>query len=306
MNTKDISAVNCYLMALAPSGRRSMKSQLNHVAQLLGEESIDDVEWHKLEYQQLIFIRSKLQEADKSVNTINTTLAAIRGVVRTAFKMELVSAEHMARICQLGSVRGTAKKGGMALSLEESRRIVKKAAETKGLKGLRDSALLMLMITTGLRRSEVVALNHESFDFDRYRVSVQGKGGKLRYHDVSGVTLKRLKQWALECSDSAGSSPFFTVVLKQGVSDKRITVNSIYRIVKGYGEAIGITGLRPHDLRRTYISLLLEQGSDLSLVSKAAGHANVMTTTRYDKRHVNAQTEAMRTLTDNLGRGLGL
>ncbi|WP_299181980.1 site-specific integrase [uncultured Neptuniibacter sp.] len=306
MNAKEISAVNCYLMGLAPSGRRSMRSQLTQVAQLLGKESIDEIEWYKLEYQQLIFIRSKLQETDKSVNTINTTMAAIRGVVRTAFKMELVTAEHLARICQLESVRGTAKKGGIALSLEESRKLVRKAAETEGPKGIRDTALLMLMITTGLRRSEVVALNHDSFDFERLRVSVRGEGGKLRYHDISGVTLKRLKQWAAERGDIEPLSPFFTKVLKKGVSDKRITVNSVYRLVKKQGESIGIKGLRPHDLRRTYISLLLEQGSDLSLVSKAAGHANVMTTTRYDKRHVNAQTEAMRTLTDNLGRGLRL
>lgn len=267
MNIQEISAVNCYLMALAPSGRRSMMSQLNQVALLLGEESLDAVEWHKLEYQQLVFIRSKLQEADKSVNTINTTLAAIRGVVRTAFKMELVSAEHMARICQLGSVRGTAKKGGIALSLEECRRIIKKAANNKGPIGVRDTALLMLMITTGLRRSEVVALNHDSFDFDRHRVSVRGKGGKLRYHDVSGVALKKLKQWAAERKETVEASPFFTAVFKRGVSDKRLTANSVYRIVKSYGESIGVKGLRPHDLRRTYISLLLEQGSDLSLVS---------------------------------------
>lgn len=306
MNAKEISAVNCYLMALAPSGRRSMKSQLTQVAQLLGKGSIDEIEWHKLEYQQLVFIRSKLQEKEKSVNTINTTMAAIRGVVRTAFKMELVTAEHLARICQLESVRGTAKKGGIALSLEESRKLVRKAAEAEGPKGVRDSAILMLMITTGLRRSEVVALNHDSFDFERLRLSIRGKGGKLRHHDISGVTLKRLKRWAAERSDVEPSAPFFTKVLKKGVSDKRITVNSVYRLVKKRGESIGIKGLRPHDLRRTYISLLLEQGSDLSLVSKAAGHVNVSTTAHYDKRHVNAQAEAMRTLTDSLGRGLGL
>lgn len=306
MNPKDISPVNCYLMSLAPSGRRSMRSQLGQVAILLGNESIDEVEWHKLQYQQLIFIRSKLQEEGKAVNTINTTMAAIRGVVRTAFKMNQTSAEHLARISQIGNVRGTAKRGGTALSLEESRKLVKKASDTEGLKGVRDSALLMLMITTGLRRSEVVSLNHDSFNFDRHKVSVRGKGDKLRYHDISGVTLKMLKQWAGACSDVTGTSPFFTQVLKRGVTGRRITANSVYRIVKKYGEAIGIEGLRPHDLRRSYISLLLEQGSDLSLVSKAAGHANLETTSRYDRRHANAQTEAMRQLTDNLGRGLGL
>jgi len=306
MNTQEISPVSCYLMSLAPSGRRSMKSQLAQVAQILGQEDIEVVEWHNLEYQQLIFIRSKLQESCKSVNTINTTMAAIRGVVKTAFKMGKVSADHLSRVTQIGNVRGSAKSSGIALSLEESRKLIKRASSSDGEKGVRDCAILMLMLTAGLRRSEVASLNLGSFDLDKGRVSVYGKGGKLRHHNISGVTLKQLNKWAAMRDVTDDQAPFFTQILKSGRTEERVTPNTVYRLVKECGKAIGVEGLRPHDLRRSYISLLLEQGSDLSLVSQAAGHTNVTTTSRYDRRHVNAQTEAMRQLTDNLGRGLEL
>jgi len=304
MNAKDITPVNCYLMALAPTGRRSMKSQLSQVAILLGKTTIDDIAWHQLEYQQLIYIRSQLQAAGKSVNTINTTLAALRGVTKTSFKMGLVTADYMARVSQIGNVRGSTKGSGTALSLDESRRLVKKAAAEPGPKGVRDSALLMLMLSVGLRRSEAVALNHGSFDFDRRRVSVMGKGGKVRHHDISGVTLKNLRQWADACQVNSEDSPFFTQVVKSGITSKRLTANSIYRIVRMYGESINMKGLRPHDLRRTYVSLLLEQGVDLNTVSQAIGHSSVNVTARYDRRSENFQTAAVRALSDNLGRGM--
>lgn len=304
MNAKEITPVNCYLMALAPTGRRSMKSQLSQVAILLGKTTIDDIAWHQLEYQQLIYIRSQLQAAGKSVNTINTTLAALRGVTKTSFKMGLVTADYMARVSQIENVRGSTQGNGTALSLEESRKLVKKASEELGPKGLRDSALLILMLSVGLRRSETVALNQGSFDFDRRRIYVMGKGGKVRHHDISGVTFKKLKQWAAACQANHEDSPFFTQVVKSGITSKRLTANSIYRIVRTYGELINMKGLRPHDLRRTYVSLLLEQGVDLNTVSQAIGHSSVNVTARYDRRSINVQTAAVRQLSDNLGRGM--
>jgi integrase/recombinase XerD len=305
MNSKDISPVQCYLMTLAPSGQRSMKSQLTQVARLLGQNNIDDVQWHKLEYQELIFVRSRLKSLNKSTNTINTSMAALRGVVRCAFKMGLLNAEQMERICQLENVRGDDKKSGIALSLDESRRLVESAAAVRGPQGIRDSALLMLMVSTGLRRSEVASLNLDCFDFDRDQITIKGKGGKLRHIDISGVTLSLLIKWRSEIVGKGGH-PFFTKVLKEGVTEKRITSNTVYRLVKNYGKSIGVRDLRPHDLRRTYISLLLEQGTDLSLVSRTVGHASVTTTTRYDKRHVSAQTRASRKLITSLGEGIAL
>lgn len=303
MNAKNISSVECYLLSLAPTGRRSMRSQLKQVALLLGKHDVDEVTWHELEYQQLIYVRTQLLEADKSISTVNTTLAAIRGVLQTAFKMNLITADHLARISQIENVRGNVKNSGIALSLADARRLIKKVSGDTSVKGIRDSAILMLMLTSGLRRSEVVCLTHGSFDFDAYRVNILSKGRKLRHHDISGITLKTLKKWAALCEFTDVNAPFFTQV-RGTACRKELSAHAIYRIVKHRGKSIGIDNLRPHDLRRTFVSLMLEQGADLSTVSKAVGHASVATTTRYDKRSGNAQISAMRKLTDNLGRRL--
>jgi site-specific recombinase XerC len=277
-----------------------MRSQLKQVAILLGKHDIDEVTWHDLEYQQLIYVRTQLLEAGKSISTVNTTLAAIRGVLQTAFKMSLITADHLARISQIENVRGNVKNSGIALSLADSRRLIKKVSKDTSVKGIRDIAILMLMLTSGLRRSEVVCLAHGSFDFDGYRVNILSKGRKVRHHDISGITLKALKKWAALSEFTDANAPFFTQVR----GSKELSAHAIYRIVKHRGKSIGIDNLRPHDLRRTFVSLMLEQGADLSTVSKAVGHASVATTTRYDKRSGNAQISAMRKLTDNLGRRL--
>jgi integrase len=61
-------------------------------------------------------------------------------------------------------------------------------------------------------------------------------------------------------------------------------------------QAIGLAPFTPHDLRRTFISQLLEAGSDLATVQALAGHQHIDTTTLYDRRGEQAKRKAMRTL----------
>jgi len=94
-----------YLSSLAPSGRRSMTGRINQVALMLGQ-SIDTMPWHELRYQHLEAIRTKLMETELAPSTINMTLYAIRGIAKSAFNLELMSADDYTRLCSVKPVNG--------------------------------------------------------------------------------------------------------------------------------------------------------------------------------------------------------
>jgi integrase/recombinase XerD len=77
---------------------------------------------------------------------------------------------------------------------------------------------------------------------------------------------------------------------------ERISPRGVYSIVTRLGKQCDVVGIRPHDFRRTFISVLLDRGKDLSVVSKLVGHASVETTVRYDRRDEKAGRKAVEAL----------
>ncbi len=78
--------------------------------------------------------------------------------------------------------------------------------------------------------------------------------------------------------------------------NQHMTPKAVYKMVAKRSSQAGITNLSPHDFRRTFVSDLLAAGEDISIVSKMAGHANVQTTARYDRRPEEAKRKAARKL----------
>ena len=71
-----------------------------------------------------------------------------------------------------------------------------------------------------------------------------------------------------------------------------MTAQAIYNMLGKRAQESGIKNFSPHDLRRTFISHLLDAGADIATVSRMAGHANVQTTARYDRRPEEAKRKA--------------
>jgi len=112
---------------------------------------------------------------------------------------------------------------------------------------------------------------------------VTGKGDKEREVPLPPGAVLALADWLAVRGDWEGS--LFVAVNKGGrLGRRRMTEQAVYGILQKRATEAGVDDLSPHDLRRTYVGDLLDRGADIATVQKLAGHADVSTTARYDRR----------------------
>jgi len=159
-----------------------------------------------------------------------------------------------------------------------------KASEGKDeLISLRDTAILELLFSTGLRVSELCGLNQD-LDLSRDEFSVRGKGEKVRVVFLSASAKKAVGEYLKKRGDM--SEALFVSYGKGGMGKgkdlPRITPRSVERMVKQYAIKAGITRkVTPHVIRHSFATDLLENGADLRSVQALLGHANIATTQVY-------------------------
>ena len=285
-----------YLARLAPGSRRTMRGALNSLALLLGIPRVleqdatnqQDVtyracRWDQLRYQHTAALRSLLVE-QYAASTANKMLAALRGVLKEAWQLGHMASEDYHRARNVQNVRDTTLLRGRALKMGESIALLAACADDDRLAALRDAALLAVMQGAGLRRSEIVGLDLADYDAgaDTLRVR-RGKGNKDRLVPLSSSAVPTLQDWLAERGAWAG--PLFCRTRKGNkVVQERLSSQAVYKTVQRRAQAALVQQITPHDLRRTFISNLLDAGVDLSTSSELAGHSDPRTTKRYDRR----------------------
>ncbi|MDZ4284849.1 MAG: tyrosine-type recombinase/integrase [Patescibacteria group bacterium] len=149
------------------------------------------------------------------------------------------------------------------------------------VKALRDRALLELLFSTGLRVSELCALNHD-LDLTRDTFSVRGKGEKIRVVFLSETARIALRAYLGKRTDLA--EPLFVSFspASKNVAPRRLTSRSVERIVKHFATKSGISKkVTPHTMRHVFATDLLENGADIRSVQALLGHAHLATTQIY-------------------------
>ena len=230
--------------------------------------------------------------------TANKMLAALRGVLKAAWRLGQIPTDEYHRAIDLAPVRGETLPRGRALNSGELRALFEACARDNAKDGtrrpsaIRDAAALAVLYGVGLRRSEVVALDREDYDAESGELRVRnGKGKKARLSYAGRGVREALDDWMQLRGDAPG--PLFLPILKSGrLVERRLTDQAILTLLMKRAREAGVKHFSPHDLRRTFISDLLDAGADISTVQKLAGHANVTTTTRYDRRGEVAKQKA--------------
>jgi site-specific recombinase XerD len=157
------------------------------------------------------------------------------------------------------------------------------------------------MYSSGLRRSEVSALDtadyYSNSDGPGYLSVRSGKGNMDRASPINSNACESIERW-IEFRERFGDSrstyePLFNPISKsEKISDKRMTDQGVLYVLQRRAGESGVASFTPHDLRRTFIGDLLDAGADIATVQQLAGHANVQTTARYDRRGEQAKRKA--------------
>jgi integrase/recombinase XerC len=180
------------------------------------------------------------------------------------------------------------------LSVDEMTRLLEAPDASRPL-GRRDRAILELFYASGLRLSELVALDVDNVNLSERIVRVAGKGGKERLVPFNKAAQHALRAWyadraslraagrkASGARPQASGDPVFV-----NVRGTRLTGRSVQRLVARYVAGCSTRfGISPHALRHSFATHLLQRGADLRSIQELLGHVQLSTTQRYT--HVNA------------------
>ncbi len=194
-----------------------------------------------------------------------------------------MSAEDYHLAVSVENVKGKSLPAGRSIASGELAALIEVCAADWGVAGARDAAIIALLYSCGLRREELVVLELNDYDPEMGKLKVRGKRNKERLAYVVSGAAEALADWLVIRDEWPG--PLFVPIRRGGHIQKRwLTTQGVYHILQARAEQAGVQKLSPHDFRRTFVGDLLDAGADIATVQKLAGHANVTTTARYDRR----------------------
>jgi site-specific recombinase XerD len=224
---------------------------------------------------------AELREQGMGAASINQRLSAIRKLAREAADNGALPAELAKSVESVRGVKQAGKRLGNWLSAEQASRLIQ-APDVTTLRGLRDRAILAVLLGCGLRRQEAAGLCIEHLQVREGRwviVDLVGKGNKARSVPVPGWVKVCLDDW----TNAAGlrEGYVFRSVGKSGHVGVGITAQTVRNVVVETAAMAGLGEIAPHDLRRTFAQLARKGGADLEQIQLSLGHASVSTTERY-------------------------
>lgn len=225
---------------------------------------------------------AELREAGLSAATINQRLSAIRKLAAEASDNGALDIQIANGIKSIKGVRQEGMRTGNWLAKQQAQQLLN-APDIDTLKGLRDRAILALLLGCGLRRAEAASL---TFDHIQQRdgrwvlVDFLGKRNKVRSVPAPNWTKIAIDEYAANAGLTEGI--VFRPINKGGrITGKRMTEQAIYNVVLYYADKISVGRIAPHDLRRTFAKLAHKGGSGLDQIQLSLGHGSIQTTERY-------------------------
>lgn len=290
----------------ATTSRPTMRGCLDRIARIVLEEEAGaplpyDVTgacrtWERIRHEHATHIRALLiaQQTNGvpwSPSTVNKHLSALRQVLKTAWRLRLMSTDDYHRAADIANLKGTRLPTGRSIHRDELAAMLQVCEDQPGPAGRRDAALIAVLYSTGIRRAEAAGARLDRYDPGERTLRIIGKRDKERAVYVILDAVPPLNRWLSLLNTSTG--PMFRPVDKHGhIARRHLAPRTIGDIVDRVRIAAGLPPLDTHDFRRTVAGDLLDKGVDIVTVQRLLGHQRSETTAGYDRRPGRAARES--------------
>lgn len=212
-------------------------------------------------------------------------LNAVKGALRAAWRLELISTDRMMRAIDLAPIRGETLQRGRALTDAELDALFADCATDQNAYGTRDAAIIAAF-RSGARVGEIRTLAlADYYPPDRSgvaRLRISGKGDRERWGYLDPAFAAFIDRWLEFRGREAG--PLFnplTTNAKQAVTSKGLSERAVQDLCARRATRAGIPAFTPHDFRRTTATELDDAGEPITVIRDVLGHTSVQTTERY-------------------------
>lgn len=244
------------------------------------KDKLDGIEWGKVTQQHIIGYVASLRDRGYKDATVARKVAASKsffGFLTTEGMVDSDPTEHL-KSPQVG------KSLPRALTLEEVDELLEQPARRTTPEGRRDKAMLELLYVTGLRVSELVALDvtDVALESDPVTVRCTGKGDHDRVRPIDNRgAVDELRQYMFHVRPRLVRNRRETALFVNRRGE-RLTRQGFWLILKNYAREAGLDKtITPHTLRHTFATHMLSGGVPLRNVQEALGHASISTTQIY-------------------------
>lgn len=222
-----------------------------------------------------------LRDNGVPASSINQRLTAIRKLAQEAADNGLIDQSTAQAISRVEGVRQEGQRLGNWLSKQDAQRLLD-APDVETIKGLRDRALLAVLLGCGLRREEVASLTVAHLQQREGRwvvVDLVGKRNKTRSVPMPSWAKAAVDAW---CSAAGVTSGAIFRPLRRGghIQPGAMTAQAVFDVVCEYAAQVGVA-VRPHDLRRTFAKLAHKGNAPIDQIQLSLGHSSMQTTERY-------------------------
>jgi len=213
--------------------------------------------------------------------SVNQRLSAIRGLATEARDDGLINGRVADGVAKVKGIRTSGARMGTWLTKEKAQDLLD-APDLTTLKGMRDQAVLAVLLGCGLRRAEAAALQFDDIQQRDGRwviVDIVGKGRRVRSVPVPAWAKAAVDVWSAASGVSTGRI-FRSLRKGSRLNGSSLSDQALADIVEAYSRPLKL-GVAPHDLRRTFAKLALKGQSRLEQISLTLGHQSIQTTQRY-------------------------